>query len=686
MKETFECTVPHFREHTLQEGPRHFVLESRCGRYRACLPNAHRLVYESFRNGKTVREVAFSVRTQDGHSLGFRSIFRVLDSLCLTKLLSNWESFEPYLDQMRSSYHWQEPLIKQDLFSWDIPFREAIFFSSQGLSLVLSCLLLGSSLYLFSRTSFEIALDSSAISGARSVFLFLFLSSLMLSVKTLFSAFLTNLTTGQYCKFKLRINFLGIYLDGSYGSGLDRSKQKMAPRWIHLFSLVSSSSLILTLPFWAMKVSPDLNVYGVLLHLLPVIAMIEWSPFSKSSLTDALAFVYNEWGHEVQTGAQSGRSSWNDRRDQIIWRVHQGFVALWVVALLGYLVFVSPFFLRNALVLLRQPQFAQAVTTLLGLLAVFAGVLFVLSEFANGFGYTGPSRSFRRFWLVWDQRKRLTGLAHAMSSLDILREFPLFAGIRSDVQAKIAEHSTLVTLHRGTYICLKGEKRRDLFLVLSGSVGVYLPVHLGITKRLLELKSGSIVGEIGFLAGQRRTADVITLEETTLLRIGYNQETENLMISQDRLSYLRDRIWLLQSLVSTELFQKIPLEALQLILQLGKIVDHGPGTVVTRQGEAGGSFFVVIQGELRVTIDGGERPNLSRGDVFGEIALLFGTARTATVVTLDATKLLEISDQEFWYLLSSHFALGLHLERTALRRLHRDHRLSEDAISVKNAG
>jgi CRP-like cAMP-binding protein len=55
------------------------------------------------------------------------------------------------------------------------------------------------------------------------------------------------------------------------------------------------------------------------------------------------------------------------------------------------------------------------------------------------------------------------------------------------------------------------------------------------------------------------------------------------------------------------------------------------GAIVTAEGAPGDGFFVIESGEAEVTIDGTPRSTLTAGDYFGEIALLLGSNRTATV-------------------------------------------------------
>ena len=55
------------------------------------------------------------------------------------------------------------------------------------------------------------------------------------------------------------------------------------------------------------------------------------------------------------------------------------------------------------------------------------------------------------------------------------------------------------------------------------------------------------------------------------------------------------------------------------------------GDTVTEEGAGGAGFFVVAEGEAEVTVDGQPRGTIGAGQYFGEIALLTGSDRTATI-------------------------------------------------------
>jgi len=56
------------------------------------------------------------------------------------------------------------------------------------------------------------------------------------------------------------------------------------------------------------------------------------------------------------------------------------------------------------------------------------------------------------------------------------------------------------------------------------------------------------------------------------------------------------------------------------------------GERILRQGLTGSGFFVILDGQVSVQVDGQERATLSRGDFFGEVSILLGESPVADVV------------------------------------------------------
>jgi CRP-like cAMP-binding protein len=76
------------------------------------------------------------------------------------------------------------------------------------------------------------------------------------------------------------------------------------------------------------------------------------------------------------------------------------------------------------------------------------------------------------------------------------------------------------------------------------------------------------------------------------------------------------------------------------------------GRALTREGESGREFFVIVDGEVSVTKDGSELRKLGPGDFFGEIALLEDRPRTATVTATTPLRFFVLTRQSFRSLLA----------------------------------
>jgi CRP-like cAMP-binding protein len=89
--------------------------------------------------------------------------------------------------------------------------------------------------------------------------------------------------------------------------------------------------------------------------------------------------------------------------------------------------------------------------------------------------------------------------------------------------------------------------------------------------------------------------------------------------------------------VSSDVLKKVPLFAGLDDRELGQISASlkerrfGAGDTVTEEGAGGAGFFIVEDGEADVSVDGAPRGQIGPGDYFGEIALLTGSDRTATI-------------------------------------------------------
>ena len=98
---------------------------------------------------------------------------------------------------------------------------------------------------------------------------------------------------------------------------------------------------------------------------------------------------------------------------------------------------------------------------------------------------------------------------------------------------------------------------------------------------------------------------------------------------------------------------------LAIIARASKEVSHKAGTVIAREGERGIGLFLILEGQCAVTIGGRTKAKLVPGDFFGEVALLDGGPRTATVTAVTDVRLVGITGWVFRGLLMEHPSIAL---------------------------
>lgn len=100
-------------------------------------------------------------------------------------------------------------------------------------------------------------------------------------------------------------------------------------------------------------------------------------------------------------------------------------------------------------------------------------------------------------------------------------------------------------------------------------------------------------------------------------------------------------------------------------------VTPSAGEVIIRQGDAGDRFYLVEDGVVAVTVDGGHVADLGPGDFFGEIALLRDAPRNATVTAAGDVRLLALERAEFLDAVTGSHAAAEAADRAVDRRLAR---------------
>ncbi|MGP0050561.1 MAG: peptidase domain-containing ABC transporter [Solirubrobacteraceae bacterium] len=257
----------------------------------------------------------------------------------------------------------------------------------------------------------------------------------------------------------------------------------------------------------------------------------------------------------------------------------------------------------------------------------------------------------------------------------LLAELPVLAALPAAVRELVERSFRAVELQFGEILFRQGEPPDAYYVVAAGSARVLVEGDNGEEVSLNALRVGDAFGEAALVERTPRTATVRASSPLRLLRLdrgvfdaivdGYPEIADTLRVA-GRSRPISDFLRLHSA------FAVLPRDiTLGLIDRLDE-VELADGEVAVRQGEVADALYLVHDGRMGVWTDDGDGAGrrvgtMHSGEFFGELALVRGIARTATVRAEGSVRLLRLSAADFHQLMvaSAAFAARVH-ERMAL--------------------
>lgn len=246
---------------------------------------------------------------------------------------------------------------------------------------------------------------------------------------------------------------------------------------------------------------------------------------------------------------------------------------------------------------------------------------------------------------------------------DALRPARIFRDLSDDALAQLAAKVRMRHFLVGDALMRQGEASDALYVITEGRVRVER-ADTGVDKPaavLAELGAGEVVGEMGVLDGQPRSATVVAISNVEALELGAAQLTA-LMVHHPEVQEalrsvvskrLRDTDELVARmfadiLTRVDIFRPVSADALQQLAALGRRRFFAPGDVLMRQGEPSAAMYVIAAGKVRVERSHRDLKgpvvlaHLGDGEVVGEMGVLDGAPRSATVVAESHVETMEL--------------------------------------------
>jgi CRP-like cAMP-binding protein len=231
-----------------------------------------------------------------------------------------------------------------------------------------------------------------------------------------------------------------------------------------------------------------------------------------------------------------------------------------------------------------------------------------------------------------------------------LRRAPLLADLPDLVLEQLARGLVEHSYAPHDVVVAEGETGDELFVVVEGRAEVCAAGHKGASI-LGTLAAGEMFGEIAmFEPNHRRTATVTALTRLRLLGIGaalFDDVASRYPSVRAAFAADAETVRIRQFLKQASPFATVDGALLRHMAARLQRIEAAAGEVIVREGDAGDRCYLVRRGEVKVFVDrtGSEHSLgvLGPGGVFGELALLTESPRSASVQATVDTELLALS-------------------------------------------
>lgn len=127
-------------------------------------------------------------------------------------------------------------------------------------------------------------------------------------------------------------------------------------------------------------------------------------------------------------------------------------------------------------------------------------------------------------------------------------------------------------------------------------------------------------------------------------------------------------------LKNIDLFADLTDSAADALLRCAKQHKYPKNSIIVTEGDTQSNFYIVVSGSLKVFVNGDDGRQvvlnwLGPGDYFGELALIDGDPRSASVITLSPTTLQVISQQDFQQFITADQAASFAMMKAMARRI-----------------
>jgi CRP-like cAMP-binding protein len=218
----------------------------------------------------------------------------------------------------------------------------------------------------------------------------------------------------------------------------------------------------------------------------------------------------------------------------------------------------------------------------------------------------------------------------------------LFNGLNLEEGEAIISAFFKINAEKGTDVIRQHEMGDNFYIVESGELAISVKNRSGVKSHIGDIIAGSSFGELALMYNTPRAATITAKSDCVLWAL---DRTTYRSICQYHQQVRREKH--IEFLVKVKILEKLSSQEIKLLADSLEEEEFEQDTAIVRQGETGDHFYLIWEGSVKIEVDGKVVKTLTKGEYFGEQALLNEEVRAATCTAETKVRCLTLSRANF---------------------------------------
>lgn len=254
--------------------------------------------------------------------------------------------------------------------------------------------------------------------------------------------------------------------------------------------------------------------------------------------------------------------------------------------------------------------------------------------------------------------------------VEIYTESPILSSLNAEQFVRLVPALNLRRYKAGEVIIKEGDLGDSFYMIGRGRVLVSGTTYSGERISMTALTDGDCFGEHGFFTGEPRNATVEALNDVMLLEADKTILNHIILefptVRESLRRFYKERIAQLL-LAKSELFGSLDTKTRKALAQRFTFESYEKSDLIIREGDHSDAFYAIKSGVVQVYTGLDKAPiklaQLGQGEIFGEIAAIEGSRRTASVRAAEDCELLRLEAAELNAMLAQNIELRRQIEQ-----------------------